>query len=161
MVIGVIYILAGNYNIDLLKINEKQLFLTFHDTLLSYHYIPKITLPTRLSNTTATLIDHLFCSLPLELLQSGTAIITTPISDHLPYFILLNCNISKHTPPKFINITKITPEHIENFKQNIVSADLVSLINTNEQSNQNISYNILHNALMKSEASVYLRNMLN
>ena len=83
-------------------------------------------------------------------MQSRTAIITTPISDHLLYFILLNyCNLSKPTPPKFINITKTTPEHIENFKQNIVSADLVSLINTNEHSEPNISYNILHNALMK------------
>ena len=143
-------ILAGDYNIDLLKINEKHLFSTFHDTLLSYNYIPKITLPTQLFNTSATLIDDLFCNLPLELLQSRTAT-TTPISDHLPYFILLNCNLSKPTPPKFINITKITPEHIENFKQNIVSADLVSLINTNEHSDPNISYNLLHNALMKSK----------
>ena len=116
-------ILAGDYNIDLLKINEKHLFSTFHDTLLSYSYIPKIT-PERL---------------------------LSPISDHLPYFILLSCNISKPTPPKCINITEITPEHIENFKQNTVSVDLVNFINTNEHSDPNISYNIRHNALMKSK----------
>ena len=75
----------------------------------------------------------------------------TPISDHFPYFILLNCNLSRHTPPKFINISKITPEHIENFKQNIVCVDLVSLINTNKHSDPNISYNILYNALTKSK----------
>ena len=107
-------------------------------------YIPKITLPTRLSNNPATLIDNLFFNLPLELMQSRTVIITTPISDHLPYFTLLNCNLSKLTPPRFISIIKITPEHIENFKQNIVSAYLVNLIHSNIWTQTLLIYYIMH-----------------
>ena len=40
-------ILAGDYNIDLLKFNGKHLFTTLYYTLLSYNYIPKKSLPTR------------------------------------------------------------------------------------------------------------------
>ncbi len=41
-------IIAGDFNIDLLKINDKQVI---------------ITLPTRLSNTHGTLIDNFLCKL--------------------------------------------------------------------------------------------------
>ena len=92
-------------------------------------------------------------------MQSWTVIITTPISDHLPYFILLNCNLSKPTPPSFISITKITPEHIENFKRNIVSADLVNLINSNIWTQTSLIYYIMH--LWNPNTSVYLCNVLN
>jgi hypothetical protein len=53
-------ILAGDFNINLLKIYEKDAFLQYFEMLMFYNYIPKITLPTRFSETSGTLIDNFF-----------------------------------------------------------------------------------------------------
>ena len=52
-------IIAGDYNIDLLKINDKPIISEYVDTITSHGFFPKITLPTRLSDHHGTLI--IFC----------------------------------------------------------------------------------------------------
>ncbi len=59
-------IITGDTNFDLLKINERQVFGDFFDTLSENSFYPKITLPTRFSNKHGTLIDHLFCKLMIQ-----------------------------------------------------------------------------------------------
>ena len=56
-------IITGDFNINLLKINEKEIFCEFLKSLISHSYFPKITFPTRFSRTTGTLIDIFFCKL--------------------------------------------------------------------------------------------------
>ena len=53
-------IIAGDFNINILKINETNIVGEFFDMLISSCY-PHITLPTRFSNNNGTLIDNLFC----------------------------------------------------------------------------------------------------
>ena len=53
-------LITGDFNINLLRVNEKRIFSEFYDTLASFSYLPLITLPTRISDTSATLIDKLF-----------------------------------------------------------------------------------------------------
>ena len=55
-------IIAGDCNINLLKVNKIELFSEFCD-VLSTRFYPKITLPTRFSNSKGTLIDNFFCKL--------------------------------------------------------------------------------------------------
>ena len=52
--------IAGDFNINLLKINEKNNVGEFFDMLISNSFYPHITLPTRFSNNNRTLIDKLF-----------------------------------------------------------------------------------------------------
>ena len=52
-------ILAGGYNINLLKLNEDELISDFFD-LTSHSMYPQITLPTIFSERHGTLIDNLF-----------------------------------------------------------------------------------------------------
>ena len=47
--------LCGDFNINLLQIQTNQHFNQFYDSLTSTGFIPKITLPTRISGTSATL----------------------------------------------------------------------------------------------------------
>ena len=54
-------ILAGDLNIKVLKLNENELYSNFFDTLISHSIYPLITLPTRFTRITGTLIDH-FCA---------------------------------------------------------------------------------------------------
>ena len=51
--------MCGDYNVDLLKLNSTPFNENYFDNILSAGYIPKITLPTRLSEN-STLIDNIF-----------------------------------------------------------------------------------------------------
>ena len=53
-------LLAGNSNINLLKINERELFADFLEQLTHHSFYPKITLPTRFSMYSCSLIDNVF-----------------------------------------------------------------------------------------------------
>ena len=48
-------IIAGDYNIDLLKVNEKDVIGEFIYILTTHSFYPKINLPTRFSNQNGTL----------------------------------------------------------------------------------------------------------
>ena len=50
--------LCGDFNIDLLKINWKNHYNTFYNSLTTAGYLPRISLPTRVTNHSATLIDN-------------------------------------------------------------------------------------------------------
>ena len=55
--------IAGDFNIDLLKINDDVVFCDYFNSILSLGFFPKITLPTRLSDRSCTLIDNFLCKL--------------------------------------------------------------------------------------------------
>ena len=52
--------LCGDYNIDLLKIYQKNQYNLFFENLIAAGFQPKISLPTRLTDHSATLIDNIF-----------------------------------------------------------------------------------------------------
>jgi len=60
------------------------------DMLYSNNLLPINTTPTRITEHTATLNDHIYTNFPIANLTSD--IITVDLSDHLPIFL---CN--KHT----------------------------------------------------------------
>ena len=68
-------ILAGDFNINMLKINEQENCSSFFDMLTSFSLFPQITFPTRFSNRTGTLIDNFFCSLTIYTLESTAGIL--------------------------------------------------------------------------------------
>ena len=53
-------ILCRDYNIDLLKINANDNFNIFYENVISSSFIPSITFPTRMCDTTSTLIDNIY-----------------------------------------------------------------------------------------------------
>ena len=89
-------IISGDFNIDLLKINEKRFHCDFFDTMITNGLFPAITLPTRFSEHSCTLIDNIFSSEHACITSSG--ILLSEISDHLPCFASFNLNISYNMP---------------------------------------------------------------
>ena len=81
------FILAGDLNIDLLKISDKHIFNKIFDLFTSYSLFPKITFPTRISEFSATIIDNIFCQLSHYTSESSSCVLTSAVSDHFPYFI--------------------------------------------------------------------------
>ena len=130
-------LIAGDFNIDLLRINEKPAFCDYFDTIMSSGYIPKITLPTRLSRNNATLIDNFLCKLSHNFSKTTTGILNHKLSDHQPYFICMDyLNLITHSS-KYITITKSTNESIEKFNDYLSKENIVSKLNPSSDANQN------------------------
>ena len=80
-------IITGDFNMNLIKYTKSTGINQFLEHFFSYGYLPQITLPTRVSTKSATLIDNIFINESECKCVSGN--ITTSISDHLPQFIIL------------------------------------------------------------------------
>jgi hypothetical protein len=95
-------------NIYLLKPENRQT-KNYIDTLLSFNAIPCITLPTRITSHSATLIDHIIMSKPERYTETGTKCgnLYMEIADHLPNFILIN---GKRKEPKERPLIRYTSE---------------------------------------------------
>ena len=81
--------IMGDLNINLLNHNSHNATSNFLNTLLSHSQLPLITLPTRISETSATLLDHIYSNSNPDLKECG--IIYSSLSDHLPVFSLTKC----------------------------------------------------------------------
>ena len=53
-------IITGDFNLNLIKYMQNTGVNQFLENILSNNFIPQITLPTRITEKTATLIDNLF-----------------------------------------------------------------------------------------------------
>ena len=78
-------ILLGDFNIDLLHYETDYQTRNFLDKMYSNSLAPKITIPTRLTTHSKTLIDNFFDTNTDENSNAGN--LTSPISDHLAQFL--------------------------------------------------------------------------
>jgi len=136
-------IITGDFNIDLLKINERNVFSEFFDSLTVNSFYPKITLPTRFSNDHGTLIDNFFCKLTEKSLNTTSGILTKRFSDHQPYFTFLNVVLHKDPPPKFIKTNTQTLESIKKFEDELIHSNIQNRLDKSTTADANTNYNIL------------------
>ena len=134
-------ILAGDFNINLLKLNDNEIYINFFDTSVSHSLYPHITLPTRFTRTNGTLIDNFFCKLSKYTLESTAGMLTKQFSDHQPYFMFLNVTQVTESHPKFIKKIKIVSEQaMTNVKYEIRSDVLYNKLNKSLNADTNINY---------------------
>ena len=81
-------VLLGDFNINLLNFDNSTEVGTFIDTLESYSLLPQVTLPTRITETSQTLIDNIFTTSIDRKCVSGNVLHS--ISDHLPQFFCIS-----------------------------------------------------------------------
>lgn len=108
-------IFCGDYNIDLLKINDKEVIEEFFDMMCTHSCFPKITFPTRFSNKNGTLIDNVFCKISNATLNTPSGILIKTFSDHHPYVSSLKVQHNKNKSIQYRHI-KI---HNENMLQQV------------------------------------------
>ena len=74
----------------MLQMNERVKFQKYFDLFVTNGLFPLITLPTRTSKQSSTLIDQAFCKVKRtgDVVYSG--ILRTDLSDHYPYFAILD-----------------------------------------------------------------------
>ncbi len=82
--------MVGDLNINLLNTNHDPT-QTFINAIFSHNIIPHITLPTRLKDDSATLIDHILVQYDHSDIHDRitTGNLINDMSDHLPNLILV------------------------------------------------------------------------
>ena len=115
-------IIGLDHNLDLLKSSIHKQTNVFAEMLLDNGMIPTITKPTRISKTTATLIDNILVSEDLqETFNSGILIDNS--SDHLPcYTTLENVLLSKKVPTR-ITGRDLRPKCMDRSKEKLENKD--------------------------------------
>jgi hypothetical protein len=135
-------IVAGDFNLNLLNINSKQVICDYFDTMVSFGFIPSITFPTRI-HTAATLIDNIFYKFSNNTYSINSGIILTDLSDHYPCFTCIDIPGKFDLPPKHINIQTTNEMAIRNFIGDLNQRNILSQINIDPISDPTENYNIL------------------
>ena len=80
-------LIAGDFNMDLIKHDTHKPTEEFLDNFLSFSFCPVINHPTRITDSSSTLLDNIFTNSTPD--KFNSAIICNDISDHLPVAIHL------------------------------------------------------------------------
>ena len=138
-------IILGDLNIDLLEENNTN-SNCYLNNFFENNFIPCITLPTRITHHSATLIDHIFLKTPKKLLQnkcsSGNLIVD--IADHLPNFTFID--IKAHSIKDRPYTRLFTQSKINHFNENLLSE--IPLINPSELTDTNSSFTTFSSNLL-------------
>lgn len=107
--------IRGDFNIDLLNYGHHTLTDNFINMMFSSHLMPSILHPTRITDTSSTLIDNIFLSNVSDCnILSGNLL--SKISDHLPQFAILKDNAPEHK-----NITYFAYDYMKFDKPSFLS----------------------------------------
>ena len=90
---------AGDFNINLLAVNDTQFNSDYFDSILAAGYLPTITLPTRLSQN-STLIDNIFTN---NLKDFTAVVLGDHISDHQAIIVSADTELPRR-PEKYVTI---------------------------------------------------------
>jgi len=105
----------GDFNIDALKYGTCKRASEYIDLLLTHGFLQSVTLPTRCSNRTASLIDHcLFNSLSTSL---KTYLLTTSISDHFPILQVMSGSGSGASAPRMHEYRDFSDTNVGRFRE--------------------------------------------
>jgi len=142
-------IIAGDFNIDLLKFKENNHINDYFESLLSCSFIPKITLPTRLTDNNGTLIDNFLVKIANTFSPSAVGILTQSISDHLPCFIAFDYLKYRNRSSKYIKIHSKSPQTLANFKQYLQNINFQNILDYDVDANPNTNYDKLNEIIIK------------
>ena len=114
--------LLGDFNIDLLKYNKNQKTQKFLNLLLSNGFYPRIDKPTRITDSTATLIDNIFVNVHTDSIVSGPWLVD--ISDHLPIYTTLPYELNnRKVQTKYITKRRYDDKSMLAFKTELLAVD--------------------------------------
>ena len=123
------FYLLGDFNIDVLKLEQHKPSADYINSLFSLGCLQLMTVPTRCIHNSATLIDHIVTNENLSTYTCGA--FTNRVSDHFPIFCLLNHNKPK-TGHRFVKSRHINETSLENFKLTLKNMPWTDTVGKND-----------------------------
>ena len=105
-------IVCSDFNVNLLNFETHRSTDSYINNLISKSFFPLITLPTRIKQQSATLIDHIWGNKIHDNSRSG--IVISSLSDHFPV-IYFEGNRQKDRDPGIIQKRKFNKQSIQRF----------------------------------------------
>ena len=113
--------LLGDFNFNFLDL-ENQENMDFFQLMMSHHFLPCITIPTKINHKVNTVIDNIFTNNIYQDSTSGN--LTLSLSDHLPSFLVVPRENQVHKPTN----NNIYKRDTKNLNKNVLAHDLTSKI---------------------------------
>ena len=140
-------IIAGDFNTNLLKLNTRNKYAEYLDVMLCNGLFPKITLPTRVAERSATLIDNIFRSVSNSSKSCTSDIIFSDISDHLPCFTCIDTQRSTQSTPRYVKTYTNDTVSMQNFYAELNGLNILEQLNLDSNCNPNENYAKLENII--------------
>ena len=140
--------IMGDFNVDLLKVEESRHSNDVFNCTFSSSFYPLISKPTRITSGSATLIDNIFVNSLVYNFTSG--LLSTDLSDHLPIF-QITISLTQNTTKKTTKHRKITKKTLDLLNQKLECEKWEDIYREeNPQHAYTRFYNTLFNAFDKS-----------
>jgi hypothetical protein len=118
--------IMGDCNVDLLRFESHAKTNDFLEGIFSHGFIPVITKPTRVTTSSATLIDHMYSNLITSSYHSG--IIINDVADHFGTFCIYEGK-SKHISQPSSKHRSFSTKNIIKFKTLLNETDFEDVLN--------------------------------
>lgn len=138
--------ILGDFNIDMSDPDPPENVENFIAEFNLLHFLPTITVPTRVSNNSATLIDHIWTN---TLASYLTGVFPIHITDHYPTFICLNHLLKRHSD-KIITIKFRSHNEPNLLKLENRMADLLHEFDNDSEDNIDERTRKFHDILFKA-----------
>ena len=122
-------ILMGDFNLNLLKVNDNIQVQNFTNLMTQYSFYPTVTKPSRVAKKSATLIDHIWINFDVQK-ESRSNIIFTGITDHFP--VTLKLPTGQNNTSKLITYRSSGENCDYIFKQRLENTDFSEVIDLND-----------------------------
>ena len=132
--------LTGDVNINLINHASHKLTTDYLDLIYSNGYIPLINRPTRVTNETATLLDHILTNNFIDK-SMYQGVLLTDITDHYPVFSITHDNSLLQEDDGYITFRNMKQENYDKFLHCISGVDWTT-ITENESCEQ--AFGIFH-----------------
>ena len=121
-------ILLGDFNMDLMTLDDNTSDML--DLLVSSELIPRITVPTRKTHDSQTLIDHIYKKISNQKCTAGTLI--SDITDHYINFIFSSEPNVLPPLPKSITYRAFTENNLNSFNDQLRQTDWSQVYSSND-----------------------------
>ena len=139
-------IIGLDHNLDLMKTHIHKQTSEFLEMNLSSDLTPCITKPTRITHTTATLLDNIFVSPKLQQ-NLSPFILTEDISDHLPIIALLGNQKKSLKQSMTVTVRNLSEEKIQLIRDDL---DMIEWEDILKNLNCNKGFTTFHQILCES-----------
>ena len=150
--------ISGDFNINLLQINEREKYDDFVDMMCTNKFYPKIMFPTRIAKRSHSLLDQIFCK---EQADISVAILLSGISDHFLCVVNFEILNKRPVPPKYIYKRSVTESSIEQYRADLRNLNIHTHLNADRMTDPNGSYQTFENLMQNTYKRHFPQNVLN
>ena len=108
--------IMGDFNIDTLALSFSNQVHQFLDEIMSLHFLPFINISTRITESSATCIDHFYIN---QLTPCKYGVVNVPIADYLPIFCSIPCQSSLDGMKIHIKFRNTSDDCLSKFKSDV------------------------------------------